>query len=188
MRSNWIITIEKLLNTFQLTDKIGDHDKFKHATRKSIETEWKEWWKQSLGDPQHSRLKFYREIKEEYKYEQHLDIQHYDKRRLTSELRCSDHALEIEKGRHKPAHTRKPVQDRKCIFCPHGNVEDEKHFLFHCELYSHITQRYPITVSGTSTIFTEENLPNLTVYMYEAFKLREDTLAAQINGLGGDQL
>lgn len=188
IRSNWIITIEKLLNTFQLTDKIGDHDKFKHATRKSIETEWKEWWKQSLGDPQHSRLKFYREIKEEYKYEQHLDIQHYDKRRLTSKLRCSDHALEIEKGRHKPVHTRKPVQDRKCIFCPHGNVEDEKHFLFYCELYSEIRLRYPITVSGTSTIFTEENLPNLTGYIYEAFKLREDTLAAQINGLGGDQL
>ena len=44
-----------------------------------------------------------------------------------------------------------------------------------------------LSVSGAST-FTEKNLPNLTLYIYEAFKLREDTLAAQINGVGGDQL
>ena len=166
MRSNWIITIEKLLNSLQLTDKIGDHNKFKYATRKSLETGWKVWWKQSLENPQLSRLKFYQEIKGEYKYEQHLDIQHFDKRRLTSKLRCSDHALEIEKGRHKPVSTRKPVEERKCVFCPRGEVEDEKHFLYHCDLYSEIRRKYPITDSEASAIFSEGNLPNLTL-IYE---------------------
>ena len=139
-----------------------------------------------MENPQLSRLKFYQEIKGEYKYEQHLDIQHFDKRRLTSKLRCSDHALEIEKGRHKPVSTRKPVEDRKCVFCARGEVEDEKHFLYHCDLYSEIRRKYPITVSEASAIFSEENLPNLTLYIFEAFKLRENTIAAQISDSGSD--
>ena len=138
MRSNWIITIEKLVNTLQLADKIGNHLKFKNATRKSIESGWKTWWKKALENPELSRLKFYQEIKEEYQYEQYLDIDNFERRRLISKLRCSDHTLEIEKGRHKPENIRKPPEERKCVFCDKGEVEDEKHFLYSCDKYYQI--------------------------------------------------
>ena len=177
MRSNWIITIEKLVNTLQLADKIGNHLKFKNATRKSIESGWKTWWKKALENPELSRLKFYQEIKEEYQYEQYLDIDSFERRRLISKLRCSDHTLEIEKGRHKPENIRKPPEERKCVFCDKGEVEDEKHFLYSCDKYYQIRCKYPIPVNEPPNIFSEENLPNLTQFVYEAFKLRADTVA-----------
>ena len=114
MRSNWIITIEKLINTLQLADKIGNHLKFKNATRRSTESGWKTWRKKALENPELSRLKFYKEIKGEYEHEKRLDLENFDKRRLLAKLRCSDHTLEIEKGRHKPENTRKPAEERKC--------------------------------------------------------------------------
>ena len=175
LRTNWIVTIEKLLNTLKLPDKIGNHNKFKAASKNALEAGWRKWWKQSLGDPQLSRLKFYQKIKEEYGYEEYLNTPNFEKRKLISKLRCSDHVLEIERGRHKPANTRKPVEERKCVYCEKGEVEDEKHFLYTCDLYTSIRLKYPIPQGETSAIFSEETLPRLSCYIYEAFRLREDT-------------
>ena len=36
LRTNWIRTIEKLINTFNLADKIGNHNKFKNVTKHAI--------------------------------------------------------------------------------------------------------------------------------------------------------
>ena len=186
LRTDWIVTIEKLINTLKLSDKIGNHCKFKSATKKSLESGWKIWWKLSLENPQLSRLKFYQEIKQEYGYEKYLDIQNFEKRRLISKLRGSDHVLEIEKGRHKPANTRKPVEERKCVYCEKGEVEDEKHFLFSCNLYTQVRDKYLIPQGEISAIFSQESLPILTSYVYEAFKLREDTDAKTRQGTGGE--
>ena len=187
LRTNWIITIEKLIDTLKLSDKIGNHYKFKNATKTSLESGWRQWWKLSLENPQLSRLKFYQKIKDEYGYEGYLNTQNFEKRRLISKLRCSDHVLEIEKGRHKQENTRKPVEERKCIYCKKGEVEDEKHFLFSCDLYAQIRNKYPIPQGETSDIFSEECLPILTHYIYEAFKLRESTeVPEKGQGRGGD--
>ena len=171
------MTIEKLINTLKLSDKIGNHNKFKTATNNSLETGWKKWWKTSLGDQQLSRLKFYQKIKEEYGYEEYLNTPNFEKRRLISKLRCSDHTLEVERGRHKPANIRKPEEERKCVYCKQGAIEDEIHFLHTCELCTPIRCKYPIPQEETFAIFSEENLPLLTLYIYEAFKLREATEA-----------
>ena len=61
-------------------------------------------------------------------------------------------------------------------------MEDEKHFLFSCDLYTEIRNKHPLPEGETSAIFSEESLPNLTLYVYEAFKLREDTFASQTGG------
>ena len=46
-----------------------------------------------------------------------------------SKFRISNHKLMIEKGRHLNL----AKFDRKCPFCP--NVEDETHFLLHCQTF-----------------------------------------------------
>ena len=53
---------------------------------------------------------------------------------LLTKVRMSDHTQNIETLRHAKV----PKCDRFCIKCP-GTVEDEKHFLLHCELYKDIT-------------------------------------------------
>ena len=67
------------------------------------------------------------------------------------------------------------MEERKCVYCEKGEVEDETHFLYTCDLYTPIRHKYPIPLGETSAIFSEECLPLLTHYVYEAFKLREGT-------------
>ena len=43
LRTNWIKTIEKLINTFNLADKTGNHNKFKTATKYALETGFQKW-------------------------------------------------------------------------------------------------------------------------------------------------
>ena len=54
-------------------------------------------------------------------------------------LRTVSHNLEIEKARHTPQHI--PQEQRLCS-C--GEMEDEQHFLLHCNQYTHIREKYDL--------------------------------------------
>ena len=176
------MTIEKLINTLNLADKIGNSGKFKRATQESLDKGWMNWCKKAMEDPELSRLTFYQEIKHEYGYEEYLNLTNFHHKRLISKLRCSDHALEIEKGRHKPINTRKSRDERLCVYCNNVEVEDEKHFLYRCTLYSEIRKSYQIWQGETSTLFSKETLPETIDYISKAFNLRGETEASQICG------
>ena len=51
---------------------------------------------------------------------------------LMSNLRLSTHKLEIERGRYSKYHP-KPADERHCMERRTGAIEDENHFLSHCE-------------------------------------------------------
>ena len=55
--------------------------------------------------------------------EKYLNIENFDNRKVLAKFRCSDHSLEIEKGRHKKIPRSPDI------------LETEKHFLFECEVY-----------------------------------------------------
>ena len=95
-------------------------------------------------------------------------------RKLISKLRCSDHVLEVEKGRHKPANTRKRKEERLCIYCDRNEVEDEKHFLYECTLYNELRKHYHIWHGETSALFSKDNLPETKDFVHQAFSLREE--------------
>ena len=63
----------------------------------------------------------------------------YQLRKVISRVRCSNHPLAIEKGRHKNPKT--PREERICIFC-NDHVEDEDHFLLKCTAYFHFRDYY----------------------------------------------
>ena len=63
--------------------------------------------------------------------EKHLNIENFDNRKVLVKFRCSDHSLEIEKGRHKKI----PRTERFCKLCSTDILETEKHFLFECKVY-----------------------------------------------------
>ena len=55
-------------------------------------------------------------------------------------LRTGAHHLAIETGRWSRPSV--PREDRKCLYCDAGVVEDELHFLFECQAYEHIRRNY----------------------------------------------
>ena len=173
LRTNWIQTIEKLINTLNLADKIGNYEKFKKATKYALENQFQKWWKSALNDPDVSRLLFYKNIKSIFGMEGYLKIQNYQQRRHISKLRCSDHALEIEKGRH-----RKILRhERICTLCGNGEVEDEEHFLLKCHVYKPLKIKYKLDhINEVQVFFTENNFLTLGKYLKEAFEAREEKI------------
>jgi len=64
-------------------------------------------------------------------------------RSILAQLRCGILPLKIETGRF----TNVPVEFCLCLFCSDNCVEDEEHFLSHCELYQKIRQSLFVKLS-----------------------------------------
>ena len=177
LRTNWIKTIEKLINTFNLADKIGNQEKFKKATKFALEDGFRKWWKNNLNGSDSSRLLFYKKIKSDFKMENYLNTLGYQQRRYISKLRCSDHTLEIEKGRHKKGNMRLLPHERLCTLCKNGEVENEEHFLLRCEVYYTLKTKYHLeNVNEALTFFTDNNIRVLGKYLAEAFETRQNKI------------
>ena len=72
-----------------------------------------------------SKLRFYNLFKNSFAKESYLDlISNFKLRKVVTKFRCSDHSLQIEKGRHGNFN----VKDRICKICD-INVENEMHLL-----------------------------------------------------------
>ena len=176
-----------MINAFNIADKIGNHNKFRNATRTSSENGFKKWWKTAIDNPEISRLRFYRKIKTTFETEPYLNVLNFQHRRLISKLRCSDHALEIERGRHKKGGKGIPPSERKCTICKNGQIEDEEHFLLMCQTYNTIKMEHKIeNITEINSFFSEENLDNVGKYLKEAFELREKHKRKETEtGVGG---
>ena len=173
LRTNWIITIEKLINCLNLADKIGHHAKFRKITKSQIDKQYFDYWKTELSRPGISRMEFYREIKREFGMEKYLNIENFDIRKGIAKIRCCSHSLEIEKGRHNNI----ARVDRICKLCDKGEVETEEHFLLSCNRYDSLKSKYDL--DGCPSIFELFNnigQDGLGKFLIEAFSLRENTL------------
>ena len=184
LRTNWIRTIEVLINTLDLSDKIENHSKFKGATKSAIDRGYQKWWKTVLQDSEQSRLSFYKKVKLEFGMENYLSIANFQQRRHISKLRCSDHGLEIEKGRHKNI----PRNERVCKLCTSGQIEDEEHFLLDCSLYNHLRLKYNFeNINEITGLFTGDTLNTFAKYLKEAFEARDAIIKTNRELVGGDK-
>ena len=77
----------------------------------------------------------YWEIKTDYRIEPYI-LYIPDKRhqQAVARLRVSSHNLNIEIGRHSPP--RIPRDQRFCMFCNSGEIDDELHFITACNYHS----------------------------------------------------
>ena len=127
LRTNWLQTIENLIRHLNLCDKIDAAGKFKISTHDTMQIKFKAWWKETLNS-NNERLNFYRTVKNDFSMERYLHLPDFGQRKQITKLRCSDHQLEIEKGRHKrPEKT--PRELRVCRLCDINSIETEEHFL-----------------------------------------------------------
>ena len=100
LRTNWVITIEKLFNQLKLSDKIGNHKK-KDETKTVLDEMYSKFWKTEIANPNLARLILCQEVQNKLNMEKYLEELNFKDRKIITKLRCSDHCLEIEKGRHR---------------------------------------------------------------------------------------
>ena len=100
LRTNWIVTVEKLMNCFNLTDSIRSLNTLRNDAAESITSSYLKSWENQVISSE-GRLIFYKKIKKKHELENYLNLPTFKERKYISKLRCSDHGLEIEKGRHQ---------------------------------------------------------------------------------------
>ena len=173
LRTNWIMTVERLINHFKLTDTIGSHESFKKTARYKVNSNYREFWNRELSRPELGRLEFYRKLKTNFNFEEYLRLEDFEKRKIIAKLRCSNHNLEIERGRHQRPKIERP--DRLCKRCNSGAIEDEVHFLLSCNRYDLLRQKYDLNTLTTIQHFMYETPKDiLGEYLIEAFSVREN--------------
>ena len=170
LRTNWIKTIEKLINLFNLTDLPGNLALFKVKVQKTITDKFIRFWEGYKKNETPSRMQFYNEIKTQFAFENYLDIPNFSLRKIITKFRCSDHILEIEKGRHNKI----PREERVCKVCDCEEIETEEHFLIKCKFYEKIKWKYQMSQYENSLHFLCETSPEyLGRYLIEAFAERK---------------
>ena len=88
-------------------------------------------WKEDLANK--PKLRTYRLFKENYQVEPYVtSFMNRKTRSCISQLRCGILPLAIETGRW----TGTALEFRYCKLCNSENIEDEMHFIFHCNFYS----------------------------------------------------
>ena len=110
-------------------------------------------------------------MKNSLEFEDYLNLEDFDKRKTIAKLRCSNHSLEIEKGRHRKIER----PERLCKQCNGGNIETEKHFLLECSKYDILRQKYDLTELNTVQQLMHDTPKDiLGEYLIEAFSVREN--------------
>ena len=178
LRTNWIITIEKLVNCLNLTDTIENPGRFKRMVKSSIQSKFIESWGKKLKDENLSRLKFYGSIKNDFTLEKYLELPCFNHRKLITKIRCSDHQLEIEKGRHRKL----PREERICRLCTDNEIETEDHFLVKCKFYDHLKIKHDLSRANIiSNMINNKYLENFGQYLNDALAERTKYLESKLN-------
>ena len=102
------------------------------------------------------KLRTYCTFKHDFKMEPYLSsIRDFKVRKILTRFRISNHVLQIEKGRHcKP---KIPIDERLCKMCDSAAIEDEKHFLCDCNLYTDLRKSFIISCRTLGFYGVENN-------------------------------
>ena len=118
LRTNWIITIEKLLISLKLLGVPSK--KFKDTSKLAISSYFEDNWKNKLLNEDISRLATYKTINSNFTLPKHLGLPHH-LRKIISRIRCSNHSLAIEKGRQTNPKT--PRENSLCQLRNHHHMD-----------------------------------------------------------------
>lgn len=187
-QSEWLGTVNLVMSTIGLNShyqdpKLVGTKVFKELVNKRLKQYFVELWLAHISGAhlqqgESSKLRFYKQVKESFEREPYLKvIPIFHIRKIITKFRCSDHILEIEKGRHNKT----KIEDRICKTCNQG-IEDEMHFLKSCKTYSNLRDHYfcdktkniewkkVIQCKDKDTSFKLGN------FLIRAFKIREQLL------------
>jgi len=125
--------------------KLVSDSRFKKIISNRLKYLFVELWHSYISSATSNKLRFYKLVKNSFGKEPYLNsVPIYHLRKAITKFRCSDHNLEIEKGRH----TNKKREERVCKVC-NKSIEDEIHFLNNCQNYNELRTHYFGGGSGT---------------------------------------
>ena len=148
MRSKWHEHNRDTPMKFHDTIACADKKLFKRHCKEFVMKKFVNMWQQELTTQTKPILRTYSLFKNDFFIEHHLEsITDFRYRTAITKLRCSSHALEIERGRYQ--NPKVPRDLRLCLVCQ--VVEDEEHFVTNCSinqaerrlLYSKISCKVP---------------------------------------------
>ena len=100
---------------------------------------------------QKPKLRTYRQLKTQLRFEQYLKTNDREAREVMTRLRGGTNELRIETGRYAITNRDRPLElsERRCLICLNGEIEDETHFLLDCCVYEDLRQEMLDVVSST---------------------------------------
>ena len=169
LQTNWIKTLEKVLNWYSLSEHIDNSSGFKKASFENSKSKFVQIWKSTISNPDMPKFQFYDLIKNEFTFDKYLTLPKFSDRQIITKFRCSNHHLEIERGRYKG----KPRSERICNLCTLNVIESEKHFLIGCPFYYHLKQKHNLSGKTKVDEFMCTLEPSkLAKYLTESFEIR----------------
>ena len=102
--------------------------------------EEKEWLARMQTKP---KLRTYRTIKHKLEFEPYLNHDNTYARETMTRLRGGTNELRIETGRYPNTNRdrRLDEEERRCMLCVSGEVEDERHFVLSCCIYKEMREK-----------------------------------------------
>ena len=186
--SAWLSTVNYLLKFLNLGNyfhnpNLISTEKFTLMCSNKLKQKLTEQWRNKISETsgkngQANKLRFYKLFKNSLTFEPYLNhINDFKLRKIITKFRCSDHTLEIERGRHRKL----KVEDRVCKLC-NSDVETEKHFLQDCPCYTTIRRQYfgnmhPNYYLEVLKCNEKDSTFKVLNYLKKAFKLRDEVLA-----------
>jgi hypothetical protein len=142
----WFTNVESIKNKYGIKQFNGNLNQFKGYCKSIVFEHFNNEWRSQLNDiHQNPKLRMYKDIKSDIKFECHLfNIPNVTHRKALTRFRSSSHRLEIECGRYTTPTTK--IDDRLCKQCK--IVEDECHFLISCHMYSSERQKFFNTIQS----------------------------------------
>ena len=135
-KNGWCSEISKIFHKLNLGQKFKDKQFCDlRVISKKVNEAMGDHWKGEVE--QKPKLRTYKLFKNEFKTSNSVYINNRAKRSLLSKFRLGILALRIETGRW---YQLIDADQRFCKICNNGEVEDEKHFLMKCEIYSDLRQ------------------------------------------------
>ena len=188
VNSEWIATVQHLLkflgmDIFFLNPHLIGTSDFIMTCKKKLKEKFIDDWRVEISgirkkNGENNKMRFYELIKKRFEREPYLDIiKNFNLRRTVTKFRCSDHALEIEIGRHNKL----KIHERVCKLC-NGGVESEMHFLNDCPKYANLRTRYFKNSSAIDwpdilQCTDKPTIYNVANFIEKAFKIRKTLLS-----------
>lgn len=129
----------------------------------------KEYQNRWTMEKANSSSTFVNQFKNTYTYEHYLSlVKNSAHRILLTKLRLGTHTLRIQTGKYENKGGPIPVNQRTCIVCKTDSVDNEEHFIGHCQTFSHIRTKYFKHIAETDTSFSSLNTNKKIQYILEA--------------------
>ncbi|KAK6171961.1 hypothetical protein SNE40_018378 [Patella caerulea] len=133
---NWCADMKVLFEKLNLSDYYTNKLSINiNVVKSKMWTYVAESWHVKLSNS--PKLRTYAVFKNEFKTENYLVFNlPRNERSILAQFRCGVLPLRVETGRF----IGEKLEDRTCQMCAHNCIEDEKHFILSCSLYSDLRQ------------------------------------------------